>query len=621
MEEVRGLAEHELTDGIVAKIRFLLDAQYNEEQIALGIRLLGDAPFSTLDVEQAHGSLAVIRRYHQGFALASFVYRSYLHMVRHFFCEGAIERRGRKLLERRADFMQKQKKPKSMTGRLFYLKLLFCQLKDRLPMKTRMSKETRQELMRQHGRMWKPLPPQAMRQYDRMAKAFRKRRDRELDDDVKFNEASYNIFAARVKRQRLLEGLTPRPEELRLKPTDFDILEFWSRSPAFGRSAVRRLLVSALEPPEAPSKEQVDFLDSLDDPHHRAPKPDASQWVKAVCNHREHFVDCVFAKGIAEGDTGFLFLFAKQSPYSVGCLELVIDRQAIPCFQAGASGNMCDREWGWHQHRWRHAGVYASETSLGFLDASTIVLSMVSFGEGPFLESDTEPRLLSDVVKKLPMPAMSTESGQPRASKLKVGADILEQLPWLAEYIAPRGFKSAASGTEAFADGAERPIDEEAPIEVEVPIDVEAVYTALEERRRELHVLPEDGDDFKVTVRGGAWTARERGRIADCVSAQCAKGSLAATWCAKYHLYRMQSYSLARYGDVGASQLAEAWCRKMQWMYNLWFSQDDADFVYTAAVLATYREKAEFTEWLEGLPLGSPITERAWALERIRPKL
>ena len=88
LEEVRGLAEHELTDGTVAKIRFLLDAQYNEEQIALGIRLLGDAPFSTLDVEQAHGSLAVIRRYHQGFALASFVYRSYLHMVRHFFCEG-----------------------------------------------------------------------------------------------------------------------------------------------------------------------------------------------------------------------------------------------------------------------------------------------------------------------------------------------------------------------------------------------------------------------------------------------------------------------------------------------------------------------------------------------------
>ena len=67
--------------------------------------------------------------------------------------------------------------------------------------------------------------------------------------------------------------------------------------------------------------------------------------------------------------------------------------------------------------------------------------------------------------------------------------------------------------------------------------------------------------------------------------------------------------------------MVEAWRRKMQWMYNLWFSQDDADFVYTAAVLATYREKAEFTEWLEGLPLGSPITERAWALERIRPKL
>ena len=43
-------------------------------------------------------------------------------------------------------------------------------------------------------------------------------------------------------------------------------------------------------------------------------------------------------------------------------------------------------------------------------------------------------------------------------------------------------------------------------------------------------------------------------------------------------------------------------------MYNVWLSQDDAEYVYTAVVLATYREKAEFLERLEGLP---------WALERI----
>ena len=123
-----------------------------------------------------------------------------------------------------------------------------------------------------------------------------------------------------------------------------------------------------------------------------------------------------------------------------------------------------------------------------------------------------------------------------------------------------------------------------------------------------------------MTVRGGLWAARARGVSADCVTAQCAKGSLAATFCAKYHVYRHQSYSIARYTDVGAARLAEAWSRNMHWMFNVWLAQEDSDYSFTERDLAGYMEELGFTVWFEGFPVGSAALERALGFRRIRPQ-
>ena len=73
-------------DPVTAKIRgAMVDGAATEADVASVLLLLGEAPWSTLDVEQQHGSLAVQHRFHRDLSSEHLALRGYLHSIRALF--------------------------------------------------------------------------------------------------------------------------------------------------------------------------------------------------------------------------------------------------------------------------------------------------------------------------------------------------------------------------------------------------------------------------------------------------------------------------------------------------------------------------------------------------------
>ena len=89
------------------------------------------------------------------------------------------------------------------------------------------------------------------------------------------------------------------------------------------------------------------------------------------------------------------------------------------------------------------------------------------------------------------------------------------------------------------------------------------------------------GDDFRVTLRGGQWTAEHRGCVTDAVAAQ-ASSDLAKKWVAAYQENQMASFSSLRYTQEIATLLAVEWCRRHQYYLNLWVDHGAVPHHYTA---------------------------------------
>ena len=81
------------------------------------------------------------------------------------------------------------------------------------------------------------------------------------------------------------------------------------------------------------------------------------------------------------------------------------------------------------------------------------------------------------------------------------------------------------------------------------------------------------------------------------------------------------TFSLAKYGELACQMLAEEWCRRRQFWFNMWREQGDSDYMYTKEDIDSYQEDLEFVNFLCETPTDSPAWERAEALRKQVPPL
>ena len=140
-----------------------------------------------------------------------------------------------------------------------------------------------------------------------------------------------------------------------------------------------------------------------------------------------------------------------------------------------------------------------------------------------------------------------------------------------------------------------------------------AVYEALLAKRKELDLEEQSSDDassFKVKLMGGKWCKENLGKDYDSYRGCCA-GKAPESWCLRFNLPRSASFSIGKYGQVSACQLARVWSHRMQHLYNLFAQSKDQDsFAYTAEMYDNYVLEPRLREWASGLALKELARER-----------
>ena len=152
---------------------------------------------------------------------------------------------------------------------------------------------------------------------------------------------------------------------------------------------------------------------------------------------------------------------------------------------------------------------------------------------------------------------------------------------------------------------------------------LDAAWNALMAKRATFLLLSDkEPKDFAHHIRGGEWTEKNKGVVAD-VQGAYAKGGKSIEWCTLYALPMTFGCSLKQYDEADIFKLSEEWCRRMQWFYDRKKESGRTDFVYSSEVLTGYVERAEFFDWAEALPPHSAakgrVNEIRTRLPHVRP--
>lgn len=259
------------------------------------------------------------------------------------------------------------------------------------------------------------------------------------------------------------------------------------------------------------------------------------------------------------------------------------------------------------------AGGYVPHSSLRVPDGAEMqVTGGIFFGAKQSLFGYGPLQSLGELVDRISFPKPATAAKTKQATSSAASAsDVLAEHPWLAEYLkhdAPNAGQANASNIDATAQ----------PLEEEPGNPVDRVWAAiLEQQRREQHEnTPYAGDDFTTCLKSQyigpeVWES-------DRVIAQAKHGS-ASVFCNLYKLSKTASFSYSRYLETGSLKLALEWCRRMQFLYNIWQDQSTARYVFTAVDLAGYRPTLEWESFVASLPASGHLRDRALIVQSITP--
>ena len=172
---------------------------------------------------------------------------------------------------------------------------------------------------------------------------------------------------------------------------------------------------------------------------------------------------------------------------------------------------------------------------------------------------------------------------------------LVAKHPWLQHHFEagakqPPKKKASQEELEPAASQEESDSDADDTPGVQEDARVEDVFEELRLKREQWHL---QGDvqrvEFRVSLLGGAWQQRVRGKAYDAFRGQALKGE-AEDWCILHSFQKTARFEVATHGETTAAVLAEAWCHRMQYFFSLHKEAGGAKYVYSANDLANYEE-------------------------------
>lgn len=616
--EVLQASNDTISDPFAASVRGLLRVGLPPEKVKQAVLLLRECPWSTVHVEQSHGSLGVLHRFHPSYTPQTLCTRAMLHQARHLFTKSADEKRIEKQIDR-VDALRLRHRG-NISARHAFMGGLMREVKAGMPAGSKMSPELRTEVMKQHGRLYELLSPHQKVTWEREAAVMSERKHAAVEDDLRHESDALQLQVMRREQELEELGVNMHSDAARLSDTDLEAIGTFLQSDALGRSEVSKRRSSALAPPAAPSDAALRALDSC--PTSAGPKPakEKPPWLAPLCNLRGVLQGSILMSNVqAEGSPAYLVLYAMQSPHQANFLRLRRCSQALPALGALAPADV-EAVWDrWYDHRFVYTpGDTITESDVPLRSLGEVfVVHFASFLESGVVGADGELEAFSAFLDahqvKAPKQEAKRATAPPAAGDVE---DLLVKFPWAEEYTrqAKGGDGSApdgASGSGAASSGDGRNAEDLTERQVE------EAWEALANKRAGFE-QPGGLVDFCCAIRGGAWTAANKGVAADVVVAQALRSARA--WCKTYKLNVESSYSFAKHGEREASYLAKEWASRQQHFYDLWVHRGgDSNFEYSDEDLASYVESPAWLNFVSGLSSG-PTLARAQAIRALLPQ-
>jgi hypothetical protein len=611
-----GESTDDIYDEATLKLRDLVRLGYNRGRLKDALFLMQGVPWSSISVEQAHGSCAVLHRLHPLYGPDMICKRGLIHQCRHLFQTSPEEKRAQRLAAQTAALAAKQ--PQKTSGRHAFFAQLMQHAKEHSGASS-VPLAVRQAVMQQHGQMFSGLTPQEKAQLDLVAQATAQERRANLAADSQQLKDSLEIYKARADEERKQVGLKNVGTLARFDEADWAALATLFNSQAFSWSRVKVLRAAAMAPPQEPppeAKEALGEFASLQGPSTMRP-----WWLPKMVWNRQHFECCVLLTQCQEGAKAYLVLYCLQSPYQASFVGCTYTEAAVPSLASVMQTGMDAAV----QSFWRHTlgineGCYTTEANLEFSGEGPICVLPECKVLGGSVVSDAEAVLLTEFMDKLPdaKAVGRASSSSTKPNKATMDALVLKH-PWLANEVtgdrAPikRAQSSTAYETEVVADDSD---DDTKPDADSV---VDGVWASLSDVRAlwssETPVLP---DGFYTLITGGAWSVKHKGTAADRVQA-LARAGCHKDWCKQYSLNMMASWSFQLYGAAAANAMAVEWCRKLQYYFDIWMEQGSSNYQYTEADIKGYKPTTAWLDFETDVPLKGKLWDRVSAILAMRP--
>ena len=508
------------------------------------LSLMQQCSFSTMGVEQQHGSYATMKRHHPDYGIHTLAARGYLHSCRALYSpEESVA-----VLEKFQAEQEKleRKQPHKVRGRSMFLqRMLASDEMSESGDSMLTSHQQSAQLVQQHQRLrlaqtlWQTLP--------------------ELVEQIEQLHARRQLHLVRQAQESMQLATRNMVSSCRLGAQDLDLFCQEYRKVEHQAQRFTRRQRALMDAPEEPSAADMHRLHEHWPESSRAVTDKPPKWLKAMAAQRDFFAIAVITQSATQHSTAWFVLYIKKSPVQAAVMEMEV---ALPQ-ELPPSGSSEGDHWPPRFSTWTFtcASVkFAFLQESFFEDGPIFVIPNCFWSETSlvFLEGALEMEAWQE--------SFGIKSGrdleEPRDKKPRLTPDIQEHLanhPWMAEYLkapVPKAH-SSASASSTTREGlkgrvAVRNLDDD---------DVDGLWASLQSRtsaslrgkglfswtwRAEEAVVQEH---FVTQIRGGRWTKANLGTVADCVAALATRGE-PTSFCLKYALPKMSSYSFAKYGDA-----------------------------------------------------------------------
>ena len=493
-------------DSCSAKLRQLQQMGYSEALLVDAVTLLGEVPWSTLLVEQGHGSTAASHRLRPTYAIDMLAKRALLHQCRHLFFPSLYDKAQQKLNTKRE--VLQRRNPKKSSGQTAYLGWLCLVAREKVAEegKSILPRWMVQDLVRQHSSRFKDLPPLLQEHFEEEAAALARYRQLSLDEEVLDTMQSLDLLHARHLEELCTVGPRNVCGAVRFGEQDFVAMaELLAQADFSGASAraLRELAMRSPAPPPVQVRAQFEAVVLPGATAQRKMPP----WLPGVCINRNWFQGTAFLADEAEGSKAFLFLYATQQPYAASFLAMEKVEKVFPYLDAsepevlpGVLSQLYQRYFSFK------LGDTVPESAVHFPEGAEVkVVDCCFFLHSGTIATDMDPEPLSELLQRLPAKAQATKAQESKRPSTK-GAHLeglLDDMPWLDEYISSSRVPGGQPSSSASVQRPE-PLGGNALGPQDVPEDeAVALWEHLHLKRKELEIeRPLTLVDFTLEIRG-----------------------------------------------------------------------------------------------------------------------